>query len=178
MWRFKKGCLLVGDTFWRNATSRDTSSKMIENDFNVSFVADLALREKQIQQNYRPVIAVHKWFARRPGTLFRALLLAEFCADGELREGEQGEASSPREAASSGAAFLSFGPPLAHVAPWARTSARLVQLGTSRTERLLSGGRAVPKSTCFSANGASRNRSKGWNLLTTPSDYLEKIFQK
>src|ERR1035437_8438017 len=25
-----------------------------------------------IQQNYRPVIAVHKWFARRPGTLFRA----------------------------------------------------------------------------------------------------------
>ncbi len=51
---------------------------MIERDFDVSFVADLALREKQIQQNYRPVIAVHKWFARRPGTLFRALLLSEF----------------------------------------------------------------------------------------------------
>ena len=51
---------------------------MIERDFDVSFVADLALREKQIQQNYRPVIAVHKWFARRPGTLFRGLLLAEF----------------------------------------------------------------------------------------------------
>jgi adenine-specific DNA methylase len=38
----------------------------------------LALREKQIQQNYRPIIAVHKWFARRPGTLFRGLLLSEF----------------------------------------------------------------------------------------------------
>ncbi|MCY3019213.1 MAG: DNA methylase [Planctomycetota bacterium] len=38
----------------------------------------MALREKQIQQNYRPIIAVHKWFARRPGTLFRALLLSEF----------------------------------------------------------------------------------------------------
>ncbi|MBI3099267.1 MAG: DNA methylase [Planctomycetes bacterium] len=38
----------------------------------------MASREKQIQQNYRPIIAVHKWFARRPGTLFRALLLAEF----------------------------------------------------------------------------------------------------
>ncbi len=50
----------------------------IEADFDVPFVAALALREKQIQQNYRPVIAVHKWFARRPGTLFRALLLAEF----------------------------------------------------------------------------------------------------
>jgi putative DNA methylase len=58
---------------------------MIEADFDVAFVADLALREKQIQQNYRPIIAVHKWFARRPGTLFRALLLSEF-TKGPLRE--------------------------------------------------------------------------------------------
>ncbi|MBM3492874.1 MAG: DUF1156 domain-containing protein [Armatimonadetes bacterium] len=57
---------------------------MIERRFDVPFVADLALREKQIQQNYRPVIAVHEWFARRPGTLFRALLLAEFC-EADLR---------------------------------------------------------------------------------------------
>lgn len=51
---------------------------MIERHFNVPFVAALAMREKQVQQNYRPVIAVHKWFARRPGTLFRALILSEF----------------------------------------------------------------------------------------------------
>lgn len=50
----------------------------IERNFNIAFVAELALREKQIQQNYRPIIAVHKWFARRPGTLFRALTLSEF----------------------------------------------------------------------------------------------------
>jgi putative DNA methylase len=50
----------------------------IEQNFHISFVAGLALREKQIQQNYRPIIAVHKWFARRPGTLFRALVLSEF----------------------------------------------------------------------------------------------------
>ena len=50
----------------------------IERDFDVAMVAGLALREKQIQQNYRPIIGVHKWFARRPGTLFRGLLLAEF----------------------------------------------------------------------------------------------------
>src|SRR5690242_6518387 len=50
----------------------------IEDRFDISLVAGLALREKQIQQNYRPIIAVHKWFARRPGTLFRALTLAEF----------------------------------------------------------------------------------------------------
>jgi putative DNA methylase len=51
---------------------------MIERNFQIPFVARLALAEKQIQQNYRPLIAVHKWFARRPGTLFRSLILAEF----------------------------------------------------------------------------------------------------
>jgi adenine-specific DNA methylase len=51
---------------------------VIEENFDVPFIASLALREKQIQQNYRPIIAVHKWFARRPGTLFRGLLLSEF----------------------------------------------------------------------------------------------------
>lgn len=50
----------------------------IEKNFDVPFIANLALREKQIQQNYRPIIAVHKWFARRPGTLFRGLILSEF----------------------------------------------------------------------------------------------------
>lgn len=58
---------------------------MIEKRFDVPFMANLALREKQIQQNYRPVIAVHKWFARRPGTLFRGLLLSEF-GGGELKD--------------------------------------------------------------------------------------------
>ena len=58
---------------------------MIERNFDVPFVADLALREKQIQQNYRPIMAVHKWFARRPGTLFRALILSEFI-EGPLRD--------------------------------------------------------------------------------------------
>jgi putative DNA methylase len=50
----------------------------IERRFDIPLIASLALKEKQIQQNYRPVIAVHKWFARRPGTLFRGLLLSEF----------------------------------------------------------------------------------------------------
>lgn len=58
---------------------------MIEHDFDIAFVAELALREKQIQQNHRPIIAVHKWFARRPGTLFRGLLLSEF-ASAPLRD--------------------------------------------------------------------------------------------
>jgi len=58
---------------------------MIEYQFDIPFIADLALREKQIQQNHRPIISVHKWFARRPGTLFRGLLLSEF-ASPPLRE--------------------------------------------------------------------------------------------
>lgn len=57
----------------------------IEAKFDIPFVASLALREKQIQQIYRPIIAVHKWFARRPGSLFRALTLAEF-GEGELTD--------------------------------------------------------------------------------------------
>lgn len=50
----------------------------LEECFDVAFTATLAQREKQIQQSYRPIIGVHKWFARRPGTVFRNLLLAEF----------------------------------------------------------------------------------------------------
>ena len=53
----------------------------IERRFDVSLIAEMALREKQIQQSYRPIIGVHKWFARRPGTLFRGLILAEFGED-------------------------------------------------------------------------------------------------
>ncbi len=50
----------------------------LEKHFDATFATRLALKEKQIQQNYRPVIGVHKWFARRPGTIFRCMLLAEF----------------------------------------------------------------------------------------------------
>ncbi|MDK9716977.1 MAG: hypothetical protein OEL57_03605 [Trichlorobacter sp.] len=57
----------------------------IETNFDIPFIAAQALREKQIQQNYRPIIAVHKWFARRPGTLFRGLILSEY-GDRPLKE--------------------------------------------------------------------------------------------
>src|ERR1043166_1209723 len=50
----------------------------LEAQFDPVFATALALREKQIQQSYRPIIGVHKWFARRPGSMFRCLLLSEF----------------------------------------------------------------------------------------------------
>jgi putative DNA methylase len=71
--------------FSTSSHDSDSLPRGIECQFDVPFVAGMALREKQIQQNYRPVIAIHKWFARRPGTLFRALLLSEF-VPGPLRE--------------------------------------------------------------------------------------------
>ena len=35
----------------------------LEQHFDPTFATRLALREKQIQQNYRPIIGIHKWFA-------------------------------------------------------------------------------------------------------------------
>jgi putative DNA methylase len=51
---------------------------MLKKSFDISSVTELVLHEKKIQDNYRPIIAVHKWFARRPPPFFRSLLLSEF----------------------------------------------------------------------------------------------------
>lgn len=57
----------------------------LERRFDAPFVAALAMREKQVQQSYRPIISIHKWFARRPGSVFRSLILAEF-SDKDLQD--------------------------------------------------------------------------------------------
>ena len=49
----------------------------IESRFDIPLIASMALKEKQIQQNYRPIIAVHKWFARRPGNPMAAWIVRE-----------------------------------------------------------------------------------------------------
>ena len=59
-------------------TEAAESKISLEQRFDPAFATRLALREKQIQQNYRPIIGIHKWFARRPGTVFRSLLLSEY----------------------------------------------------------------------------------------------------
>lgn len=81
----------------------------IERHFDVPFIGAMALREKQVQQNYRPVIAVHKWFARRPGTLFRGLLLAEF-GDRPSREAFFGARAFPGRVVAD--PFMGGGTPL------------------------------------------------------------------
>lgn len=59
-------------------SENDGASERLEERYDAAFVARLALREKQVQQSYRPIIQIHKWFARRPGSVFRSLLLSEF----------------------------------------------------------------------------------------------------
>ena len=59
---------------------------MIEQHFDVPLISRQARREKQSQQTYRPVIGVHKWFARRAGSLFRGILLSEFASDIALKD--------------------------------------------------------------------------------------------
>ncbi len=81
----------------------------IEENYSIRFVAALALREKQIQQNYRPIIAVHKWFARRPGTLFRGLLLSEF---GSRPVGEMFYRANSFEGITIADPFMGGGTPL------------------------------------------------------------------
>ena len=76
--------VLDGTTLAEDARSRQpagrtaVSTPSLERHFDPTFATRLALKEKQIQQNYRPIIGIHKWFARRPGTVFRSLLLAEY----------------------------------------------------------------------------------------------------
>ncbi len=67
-------------------TERGPAYGSLESRFDIEFTASLAQKEKQIQQNYRPIIGIHKWFARRPGTVFRNLLLAEFNGENSLQE--------------------------------------------------------------------------------------------
>lgn len=68
-----------------NGEPEYTGPFRLEHRYDVPFVARLAIREKQVQQSYRPIIGIHKWFARRPGSVFRSLVLSEF-ADGPLAE--------------------------------------------------------------------------------------------
>ena len=76
---------VTGVTIYKCDNVQRAYEAMIEKNFDISFVAELALHKKQVQQNYRPIIAAHKWFARRPGTLFRSLLLSDFTG-GLLRD--------------------------------------------------------------------------------------------
>ena len=47
----------------------------IEKDFPIEHVNEIAEREAHAKEKYRPVLFIHKWWARRLGSVFRTILL-------------------------------------------------------------------------------------------------------
>ena len=47
----------------------------IERGFPIERVNEIAAKESRAKQHYRPIYTMHKWWARRPGCLFRAISL-------------------------------------------------------------------------------------------------------
>ena len=57
--------------------------KLIENDFPFAELSLVAERESWRKEVYRPVYYLHKWWARRLGSVFRGILLGSCLEDGE-----------------------------------------------------------------------------------------------
>jgi len=52
-----------------------TKTSFIPNIFAEKMITKLSQEETGKRQYYRPVYSIHKWWARRPGALFRAIIL-------------------------------------------------------------------------------------------------------
>ncbi len=57
--------------------------KLIENDFPFAELSLIAERESWRKEVYRPVYYLHKWWARRLGSVFRGILLGSWLGDSE-----------------------------------------------------------------------------------------------
>jgi len=64
---------------------RINKDRLIEADsFPIEFLSEIAERESWRKEIYRPVYHIHKWWAKRLGSVFRGILLGCFlpdCAD-------------------------------------------------------------------------------------------------
>jgi adenine-specific DNA methylase len=52
--------------------------KAIEGDFPFEYISEVAEIESWRKELYRPIYHMHKWWARRLGTVFRAVILGAF----------------------------------------------------------------------------------------------------
>ncbi len=59
----------------RSDQSGDRTELPIERGFPIERVNEIAEKEGRAKQWYRPIYTMHKWWARRPGSLFRAISL-------------------------------------------------------------------------------------------------------
>lgn len=55
--------------------------KLIPNSYTEDTISKLSQEETGKRQYYRPVYSLHKWWARRPGALFRSTILLAACPD-------------------------------------------------------------------------------------------------
>ena len=49
--------------------------KAIEKDFPIENINEIAEREAHAKEKYRPILFIHKWWARRLGSIFRTIAL-------------------------------------------------------------------------------------------------------
>ncbi|MDB2272173.1 DUF1156 domain-containing protein [Halorubrum ezzemoulense] len=65
----------------RSDQSGDRTELPIERGFPIERVNEIAEKEGRAKQWYRPIYTMHKWWARRPGCLFRAISLYSLLDD-------------------------------------------------------------------------------------------------
>lgn len=70
-----------------NIQERETSRKFINPVFE-DIISELSQFEEGKRQYYRPIYSIHKWWARRPGALFRSIILSAIEPTKELFEEE------------------------------------------------------------------------------------------
>jgi putative DNA methylase len=58
-----------------------TSLKAIEGDFPFEQLSEVAEVESWRKEVYRPIYHIHKWWARRLGSIFRAAILGAACSE-------------------------------------------------------------------------------------------------
>src|SRR5437899_1627516 len=67
-----------------NFSGADHARRLIEsNSFPFEFVSELAEIESWRKEVYRPIYHIHKWWAKRLGSVFRAILLASVVPEDE-----------------------------------------------------------------------------------------------
>ena len=59
----------------QQSQEEDRPELPIERGFPIERINEIAEKESRAKQHYRPIYTMHKWWARRPGCLFRAITL-------------------------------------------------------------------------------------------------------
>ena len=65
--------------------------KLIEIDFPIEQVNEIAEREAHAKEKYRPILFIHKWWARRLGSVFRTIVLYTLLDDNAKILGDNGK---------------------------------------------------------------------------------------